>query len=657
MIDNTASTSSHAANSPPKAPLAFRIGVVGHRPNRLGHADLNRLGERLREIVATIRHEVEEHYRTHQSLYAAAAPVVRVLSPLAEGVDRLFAEQGLATGCELTAVLPFSQAEFESDFAPGKALEPDSVSRFRRLVDQAKAVFQLDGSRTEESRAYHIAGTVVLNQSDLLVVVWDGERKNLRGGTEETFDDALERGVPIVWINAHAPHHWRIVTEPLRTLDEITPGVRAALTKSADLAELRSMIRKLIDLPAVPNRKNAEGHPAGSPGQDDPLAAIQTYFHERQVTWNFAFWWKWFRDLIGDGKFKAPVLEVQPDEEAVENRWPRDRSTPVAATIDRLRPFYAWPDELADRYADGYRSAFVMAFFSAGLAVALALGPLGLGWLDHGGESDHPQPAAHHLGEMLFSLGELCAIFLILYLVFRARRGRWHQRWLDYRLLAEMVRHQRLIVHLGGQRAAPSVPEHWLAYGDLAASWMAWQARAVERALGLPAAIVDRAYLAACVDDLRRQLQEQIDFHVATSTRSHRIEHRLHWLEIALLMLTILCCGQHLLQGFWHDWPQLPGPALTFCCGFFPAAGAALAGISNQGEFRRIALRSNSMSERLEQHLNRLNRLEARLQRPGVLRQQLSAELAGLASETARTMVNEVLDWRVIFQDRPPRTA
>jgi hypothetical protein len=41
----------------------------------------------------------------------------------------------------------------------------------------------------------------------------------------------------------------------------------------------------------------------------------------------------------------------------------------------------------------------------------------------------------------------------------------------------------------------------------------------------------------------------------------------------------------------------------------------------------------------------------------GEARRQLSNEIAGVATEAARTMVNEVLGWRVIFQDRPLNTT
>jgi hypothetical protein len=638
MADTLSHRCTESLVVPPKAPLVMRVGVVGHRPNRLAKANLDLLRTRLGEVVAAIQQAAAHQFEAQRWLYADAPPVVRVISPLAEGVDRLFAAEGLALGCELTAVLPFEKSEFERDFAPPKAAEPNSVERFRELLGQAKRVFQLDGRRIDENRAYHIAGTVVLNQADLLVVVWDGERKNLRGGTEETFDDALERGVPVIWIDAHAPHHWWIVTESLR-IERIEAGTRAAVTQSDSLERLRSLVHNLIDLPARAAAPHSHAVTA-----EDPQQAVKTYFHESRPGCNLAFWWKLFRDLVGDGKLRPPAVRVLPYESAVTPEWPRDQSTPVAAMIDRLRPFYAWPDKLADRYADGYRSAFVLAFFAAAFAVGMALGPTGL---------DFP---LHGPGQLAFAFGELLAILLILYLVLRARWGQWHRRWLDYRLLAEMIRHERLVIHLGGQRAAPSVPEHWAAYGNLATSWMAWQARGVERAIGLPSATVDDAYLMNCAADLRRQLESQMAFHRVAAARASRIEHRLHVTDMAFFSATLVCCALHLVHGFWLHEAHI-GHWLTFCCGFFPAVGAALAGIGNQGEFRRIAQRSKSMAERLEQQLEKLAAIEHRLQQPSPARPQLSTELAGLASEAAQTMVNEVLDWRIIFQDRPPRTA
>jgi hypothetical protein len=93
---------------------------------------------------------------------------------------------------------------------------------------------------------------------------------------------------------------------------------------------------------------------------------------------------------------------------------------------------------------------------------------------------------------------------------------------------------------------------------------------------------------------------------------------------------------------------------LTFACGFLPALGAAMAAISNQGEFRRVARRSKAMSKQLATLLMHIEKLETGIQQPRATGAQQHSRLTGaLASEVARLLVNEVLDWRVVFLDRP----
>jgi hypothetical protein len=465
-----------------------------------------------------------------------------------------------------------------------------------------------------------------------------------------------------VWVDAHQPHHWRIVDKPIRKLEDQKPGERASLTKSASIDQLRRRVRELIAIAVTKEQsENSTQRAAGSHGphsddllQEQPQAAIDKFYAERKQILNLAFWWKLFRDLLGDCKLKMPALRVNHYESAVIHDWPADRTSVVAQTIDRLRPFYAWPDKLADCYADAYRSAFVMAFLAAATAVAFALLPLLLKFEEHS------------FGEIICTMGELVAIVFILTVVYWGRKKRWQNRWLDYRLLAEMIRHQRLVAHLGGERATPSVPEHLDSYGDPGASWMAWYARAVERTMGLPTAVVDQQHLLISLKDILGQLGEaskdttkrfgQIGFHQTTSERSHRIEHWLHLAEYSLFALTLACCILHLLQGYFHR-EYIDANALTFFCGTFPAFGAALAGINNQGEFRRIAKRSKSMQEGLSQHVRRLTQLKHAVEFGAIHKEQLSAEIAGVASEAARMMINEVLDWRVMFHDRPLHTT
>ena len=102
---------------------------------------------------------------------------------------------------------------------------------------------------------------------------------------------------------------------------------------------------------------------------------------------------------------------------------------------------------------------------------------------------------------------------------------------------------------------------------------MAWYVRAVERDLGLPSMRMNAAHLGACLNQMHRLLDHQIDFHRKNADRAHRIEHRLHSLGLIFLGLTVLSCGVHLLPGLplGVHLPDGLAPMLTFLCGFLPS--------------------------------------------------------------------------------------
>lgn len=624
---------------PPQAPLAFRVGVVGHRPNRLADANLEQLASVLKSILSTVREQVLAFHEEQPELFGAKEPTCRALSPLAEGTDRMFAEQALTLGFELCCVMPFPQAEFEEDFAPGRALEPDSLTRFQRLISQAHTRFELDGTREDEGAAYGAGGHTILNQSDVLVVVWDGERLGKRGGTEETFDEARRRGVPVVWVDAHAQHHWQVLeaNTPL-------PAGTGRLSPSQEQAtsQLAELVRESLRLPDPPSPSK---HEAKVSDLDVPEIGLNAFYAERKPSWTTAVVWKAFRDLIGDGRCPRVRFAIPPFEEAVQDEWPANPSSAVGGLIDRMRPFYAWPDKLAVIYADRYRSAFILAFALAAFAVGMALLPFGL------------QLPAHHLPETLCIVAELVAIIVILAVVLVGRRRGWHERWINYRLAAELVRHLRFVAPLGGARPFPQVPAHLAAYGQPASTWMAWYIRAVERSLGLPNAVVDKDYVATFLAELEDLVDGQIRFHRLTVERSHRIEKRLHRSGIVLLALTLIACGVHLAPNLSENvhLHQSAPPLLTFCCGFFPALGASIAGILNQGEFRRVEKRSESMFKQLNRRKEAIGSLRDQLEKGlGSGTPTPSTRASALAGDVTRLLLQEVLDWRVVFLDRPP---
>jgi len=401
-------------------------------------------------------------------------------------------------------------------------------------------------------------------------------------------------------------------------------------------------VRELLALPKPPEHGAHDAASHARRKADDAEQNLRRFYAERQPPLRQASLWNIFRVLVGGSE--APRLtdastSVHHDPEGKPQRNP---SAASAIFAERLEPFFAWPDGLAVLYADRYRSAFILAFLLSALAVGMALLPVA--WqLEH-----------HHAAETTCMVLELGAILLILAVVFAGRRERWHERWIDYRLAAELVRQLRLVAPLGGGYSLPQIPAQWATYGQPAATWMAWYVRAVERAIGLPTVVVDNAYILRCLSAASHVVTGQIDYHQATARQCHRIEHRLHGAGIVLLTLTLVACALHLLPAFEVALPAwLPPPMLTFLCGFFPAMGAALAGIINQGEFLRIAKRSHSMSEQLQRLHGEVESLREEISQGLIPARQYSQVAVLLAGDAARLLVNEVLDWRIVFLDRP----
>ncbi|MBV8594148.1 MAG: hypothetical protein JOZ27_07605 [Caulobacteraceae bacterium] len=636
------------STSPPRAAIAFRVGIVGHRPDRLpddaaGRAAIRR---RLGEVLIAARDAVRAFAATPDAgLYAAGEPLLRAISSLAEGADRDFADEALRLGFGLCCPMPFPREEFAKDFGPEAELEPESARRFARLLSGAPTIFELDGDRAQASAAYEAAAGVVLNQSDLLVVVWDGGDARGQGGTAHTLQEAIAYRVPVLWIDAQAPFGWRLLRAPE---DVETLGARSGPStpeNEEDRAALAVAVRAVVD--AELSLPDPGGGDAG--GQREKA---ETYFRQKRPALNGAVLWKLFRDGVGEFRLRWPRWRVPDFVRALEADWPGDAggaegeaARPAHWVNDRLRAHYAWSDGLADLRADAHRSTFVVASLLAVTAVFLALLPFAMGW-------DHP----HRIRETAAVLAELVVLGAMLWLLSTAQRRRWHEHWLEYRVLAELIRQLQILIPMGGGRPLPRTPAHLAVYGDPVRSWMYWQVRAITRAVGLPTVRVTSAYTQACLDHLEALAADQRRFHAASQARSGRIHRRLHAATVGLLVVSILGVGLHL--AVFRGGVRLPPDIreavsrwLVVLSAITPALGAALASINNQGEFARLAKRSRSMASGFARFEARIAGLRAELEAG----RQVSglARAAALAADMGEMMVEENVDWRVVVLDLP----
>jgi hypothetical protein len=170
-----------------RLPFVLRIGVTGHRTL----ADPEAIGS---VVHATIRGLIE-HFLGPQ-----ADPALLIISALAEGADRLVAREVLADPhASLEAVLPLPAHEYQNDFA-----DEASRAEFTELLGQAIRVWQAPpGSSREE--AYERAGRRVVDRSDVLIALWDGQPPRGQGGTATIVSYARDQGIPVAWINTTGP--------------------------------------------------------------------------------------------------------------------------------------------------------------------------------------------------------------------------------------------------------------------------------------------------------------------------------------------------------------------------------------------------------------------------------------------------------------------
>ncbi len=137
-----------------------------------------------RGLSAELEEEIDQLIR---AAVAETGDVVGV-SCLADGADAVFAQAVLDAGGSLVAVLP--AAEYR------ESLPEDYRPVYDRLLARAGKVVQLPFV-TPDPQAYMEAGKRMVDESDSLLAVWDGQPGRGPGGTADVVAYARSRGVPV----------------------------------------------------------------------------------------------------------------------------------------------------------------------------------------------------------------------------------------------------------------------------------------------------------------------------------------------------------------------------------------------------------------------------------------------------------------------------
>jgi hypothetical protein len=644
-----------SANPPPLVRLS--IGITGHRETNPAFATHRGPAESaLTDVFARI-----DGYAVCEAETLGSFAPTRLHNLLASGIDQLAADAALRRGWELVAPLPLGRAlnlainalpdtaedgaallRGEAPVNPMVAARAQMIARsyeaarLFELAEQDARIERLflgmlaapgDIDRAQSFTAHcservAIAGRVMVEQSDIVVAVWDGVTRSHVGGTGHTIVAALERGTPVVWIDPARADDWRILVTP--------ESLAAPDHGTEDRDELLARLVRAALRPGEGGALRAGAEALGAEAWHPRSSRLWTGY--RRIEALFGGGGRPFRSLeqvyerpeeIASGT-SAPYLAaayalVATDPDFVDR-----------IEVEVLRRF-AWADGISARLSDYYRGGMIGNFITAAMAVGAGLAYLPL---EREGE------------KWAFALVEFLLLWAILLVIWLAGRWHWHKRWFETRRVAEYLRHAPILLLLGVARP----PGRWPKGTDT--SWPEYYARHGLRAPGLPCVTITSAYLREALGGmLDVHVVRQRDYHIGKALRLTRVHERLDGLARRLFQLAVLSVTTYLLLVLAADlggvpqiWPHSVAKILTYLAVMFPTLGASIAGMRYFGDFERFAAISDVTAGKLD---NVHRRIQILLSAPD---EQLDyGEVSELAHTTDDIVVAEIENWQAVF--------
>lgn len=642
----------------PVAP-AYRlvVGITGHRGGNAALSEGDRVSDALRDILARI----EAMVRAEEAAAPAAgiAPT-RLCTLLADGVDQMAAAEAQALGWEIVAPLPFGRNvnvavnAQPGDGADARALLTGSDAADRQVQARAEAIrcwndrarlFELADRDAEiaallgamldapgeiepfrqftaaASAQAALAGRVMIEQSDLIIGVWDGENRDLIGGTGHTIATALDVGTPVVLLDPALPDTWSI----LSSAEQLASRREDA---GQDHDRLRAVIAGAFGPPEARGAsalRDGRWHPRSSPFSTVYRRIEAVFGGEPRPLRSLALSYEAPAAIVGGSA--APLLAAA---HAVHGSDPAF----IDAVAGGILPAFAWADGVSAWLSDAYRSGMIANFLLSALAIIVGIAYLPLGVSD---------------GKWAFAIVEFLLLAAILVITWLGGRRRLHARWFETRRVAEYLRHAPIMLLIGVARPASRWPR------GSGTTWPEYAARHALRALGLPAVTVTNAFLRASLADLvAPHVAAQQAYHHAKAKRLETVHHRLDHLAGNLFKLAVVSVTAYLLLKAGaalhlvpHEWPAGTSKIFTFLGVALPTLGASIAGIRFFGDFERFAAISEVAAGKLEAVGMRIDHL---LAGPDSAIDYTS--VARLAHEIDEIVVDEIESWQAVFSGK-----
>lgn len=589
----------HMRKHPPQPELAIRVGFAGVRNNF--DPDLPGLRENLATVLKLVAETVHSYRGDHKDLFDLRKPTRLIfVCSLSAGADLFAASLAVEHGFELQIVLAYPQEKF----AASNFVHPEDLNTFKQLLNHraTSAVLELDGSSTE-TETYDVAGTVLVGHSDVLLAMWDQSYNDLPGGTADSVRKAVASGVPVVAFSSS---------------EEQVPKLLYQACDAGNIIELRDVLYSLLSYGLEESEGQCEQPEADK--KFDPAAEqrfLADYYQERERRIDWSLPYSLLISLLRmhwSVRLRLPYYERQ-----AEQNWqplPGERWKDNARGY--FRPIDGWADGLAVFYSNWMRGVVASSLIGGAAIIGATLGIRLF--------RNHPSPP----------LLELSPILLVVLIVFSRLRG-VQRRWMEYRLLSELVRNYALAAVIGGL----DMDHHGFHTRQaFARSWVVFYYQAIVRSFGVCRAVFDDSYLLDFKHLLSERIRGQIRYHQIQQEKCTTLHRRIRIIGLITFSLTLLA---PLLQvASEKTWLSLTALAhkfelLDLAAYVAVILSAAIAGFAAQENFARLAQVSFIIKKQLTELLTRVERAKVR-----------SDELRKLTGEAIGITMQEHADWLLL---------
>lgn len=661
MLNDDVTDSYHHFVQSARVPMTLRVGVAGHREHSNIRVDNDELIQTIKQLYHLIITQLQR-CRAHPhatSLYQDVPPVLRLISSLADGADRLLLESDLVDApYELAAILPFSVEEYANDFSE------QSQQTFHSLLDKAahgepdSRVLELDGDRQHSDFAYRDCAEALVRNCDLLVALYDGKERP-GYGTAWTVNQALSQKIPVIWIDSEHPNSLYFIqpqngriTQQTLTLEALYDWLGHLLLfdtilSSSESDEQDGLTQRILQRFTSFNEEAILALDASlSPDFNESGPIVLDKGGRNPLHNGFSVLKRVFTSNDSIDKEMTRHSEELPTHAQISPLTNDDDQPIHTAANHAYFAAYLRADRLASYYAALHRSTFVFIYLLG--AGALIVAALAIALSD----------PAQYGNASVYCAGIEIILLLLIYVLFkRDKRQQLHDRWLEYRCIAEFLRPTLYLSFFGShfpmRRFCDNeevLSRNLLGHGRPERCWAYLYTETVLRWVGFSGYKINDDYLQRALRFTRSQwISQQYRYHSRNALAMNLMGRRLAKMSEYLFVATIVVVCLKVAFGLLPARFYLASKACGVLAAWFPVLGTTAFAIRNHAEFEISAQRSLSAREILLGYNRRLKLLGERPVRLKVVDELLRELTAASITETA--------DWLEIYEVKETETV